>query len=196
MDPSANRGLTQDGMTQACCRIILVVAFATAAVAQDLGPTLSRPTGTEALPAVDGFIQRWLVLEPLPATGLTDSAVQAAVKKEYFPDQFTVVASAGDKVTVGGSQLTWHALETKLYTVNHFHFARALGRRTRVSRRFALRKGLNVIWAAIVNGGAATHFCARLLDTEDRPLLAFTTTLNSARARRALVEQQLHGGDR
>ena len=75
-----------------------------------------RPTTPEKAPAADGFIQRWLLLEPIAANGLTDSAVQATVKKEYFPNQFTVVPHDGDKVTVGDAQLTWHAVDTKLTT--------------------------------------------------------------------------------
>jgi len=39
-----------------------------------------------------------------------------------------------------------------------------------VSRRLTLRKGRNVIRAAIVNGGGATDFCARFLDAMDWPI--------------------------
>jgi hypothetical protein len=39
-----------------------------------------------------------------------------------------------------------------------------------VSRRVTLRKGRNVIRAAIINGGGATDFCARFLDENDRPV--------------------------
>jgi hypothetical protein len=46
-----------------------------------------------------------------------------------------------------------------------------------VSKRITLKKGPNVIRAAIVNGGGATDFCARFLDTEDRPLKALTILL-------------------
>jgi hypothetical protein len=81
-------------------------------------------------PDADGFLQRWLLLEPIPANGLTDSAVQAIVSKEYFPNQFTVIPHDGDKVTVGNAELTWYALETKLYNVNLYHFAHALGKPT------------------------------------------------------------------
>ena len=93
-------------------------------------PTLTSPTAAEKAPNADGFIQRWLLLEPIPASGLTDSVVQAAVKKEYFPNQFTVVPRDGDKVTVGGTELAWHAVETKSYNVNLYHFAWALGKPT------------------------------------------------------------------
>jgi hypothetical protein len=46
-----------------------------------------------------------------------------------------------------------------------------------VSRRLTLKKGPNVIRAAIVNGGGATDFCARFLDAGDRPLKALTIRL-------------------
>jgi len=39
-----------------------------------------------------------------------------------------------------------------------------------VSRRITLRKGRNVIRAAIINGGGATDFCARFLDQNDKPI--------------------------
>ena len=93
-------------------------------------PTLTRPASPAKAPDADGFIQRWLLLEPIPAAGLTDSVVQAAVKKDYFPNQFTVLPRDGDKVTVGGAELTWHAVDTKNFNVNLYHFAWALSKPT------------------------------------------------------------------
>lgn len=206
-----------------------LLATATTVAAQTPAPTLDRPTSAETAPATGGFIPRWIILEPIPTTGLTDGAVQAAVRKEYFKDQFAVLPHDGDTVTVGEAPLAWHAVETKLYNVNLFHFARGLGKPTSnvlfwavtivqspeersgvrlaigsnaasvwwvngeeviaiygdrqtviddgVSKRLTLKKGPNVIRAAIVNGGGATDFCARLLDAEDRPLQGFTIRL-------------------
>ena len=48
-----------------------------------------------------------------------------------------------------------------------------------VSRRVTLRKGRNVIRAAIINGGGATDFCARFLDAKDRPITGVTVRLES-----------------
>lgn len=195
--------------------------------------TLTKPVAPQKAPAPDGFIQRWMILEPIPANALTQNAVQAEVKKEYFPGQFTVVPREGDKVSVGGSELTWHAEDTKNYNVDLYQFARALGKETSnvlfwavtivdcpeemhdvrlaigsnaasvwwvngeevigiygdrqtviddgISRRLTLKKGANVIRAAIVNGGGATDFCARFLGADDKPLKGFTTTLGGAR---------------
>ena len=108
----------------------LATAAAQGNVARDPTAFLSRPTSAERAPNPDGFVQRWLILEPIPVNGLTDSAVQAAVKKEYFPDQLTVIPRDGDKVTVGGAELAWHAVDTSDYNVNLYYFAYGLGKPT------------------------------------------------------------------
>jgi hypothetical protein len=48
-----------------------------------------------------------------------------------------------------------------------------------VSKRLTLKKGRNVIVAAIVNGGGATDFCARFLDANDRPITGLTVSLQA-----------------
>jgi len=93
-------------------------------------PTLTAPNTPSKAPSPEGFIQRWLLLEPIPANGLTDSQVQAIVKKEYFPGQFTAIPRDGEKVKVGDTELAWHAVDTKLYNVNLYHFAYALNKPT------------------------------------------------------------------
>lgn len=109
-----------------------LLAIATIVEAQTSAPpvTLTTPTTKEKAPEADGFIQRWLLLEPIGVNGLTESAVRAIVKKEYFPDQFTVVPHDEDKVKSGDAELTWHAVDTKLYNVNLYHFAHALNKPT------------------------------------------------------------------
>jgi hypothetical protein len=194
--------------------------------------TLSRPTTPIKALDEDGFIRRWLVLEPIGANGLTDGAVQATVKREYFSNQFTVIPHDGDKVNIEGSERIWHVIDTKLYNVNLYHFANALGKPTSnvlfwaitvidcpnelrdvrlsigsnaasvwwvngkevigiygdrqsviddgVSKRLTLKKGANVVRAAVVNGGGATDFCARFLDKDDAPVKGFTVNLDKA----------------
>ena len=109
---------------------LAVTALVAIAGAQAPPVTLTTPASKVKAPAADGFIQRWLLLEPIGANGLTDTVVQAAVKKEYFPNQFTVIPHDGDKVTVGDAQLAWHAVDTKNYNVNLYHFAKGLGKPT------------------------------------------------------------------
>jgi hypothetical protein len=109
---------------------LLILAAASDIAAQIPASTLMTPASPVKATNADGFIQRWLLLEPITANGLTDSAVQAAVKKEYFQNQFTVIPRDGEKVTIGGTELTWHAVDTANYNVNLFHFARAQGKKT------------------------------------------------------------------
>ena len=109
---------------------LLAMAAAAGCAARSPVPSPTCPVSAEKALNADGFIQRWLILEPIPANGLTDSAVQAAVKKEYFPNQLSVVPHDGDKVTVGGTELTWHAVDTNEYNVNLYYFAYGLGRST------------------------------------------------------------------
>ena len=46
-----------------------------------------------------------------------------------------------------------------------------------VSKRVTLKKGVNVIRAAIINAGGATDFCARFLDADARPITGLTIDL-------------------
>ena len=105
-----------------------ILAAAAEAASPQFAPSLTRPDSAEKAPNASGFIQRWLILEPISCNGLTDSAVQKAAKSEYFPNQLSVVPRDGDSVTVGGTNLTWHAVDTKEYNVNLYHFAHSLGK--------------------------------------------------------------------
>ena len=97
---------------------------------------LTRSNSSEIATDPNGFIQRSLLLEPIRQRflrsnqQLTDSFVQAAVKREYFPNQFTLVPLDGDKVTVNGMELTWHAVDTSRYNVSLYTFAYALDKPT------------------------------------------------------------------
>ncbi|MEP6850453.1 MAG: hypothetical protein ABI999_16460 [Acidobacteriota bacterium] len=51
-----------------------------------------------------------------------------------------------------------------------------------VSKRLTLKKGQNIIRAAVVNGGGATDFCARFLDANDKPIRNITVSLGEVRA--------------
>src|SRR5690606_35863265 len=109
---------------------------ASPAAAQDSTPrppaaTLTRPATATRAPDADGFLQRWLVLEPIRTNGqLSDSAIRTLVGTTHFPDQLTTIPRHGDVVTVGEEHLTWHAVDTSLYNVNLYHFAYALNKPT------------------------------------------------------------------
>jgi hypothetical protein len=45
-----------------------------------------------------------------------------------------------------------------------------------------LKKGVNVIRAAVVNGGGATDFCARFVDEDGRPVKGLATRIPAEHA--------------
>jgi len=89
--------------------------------------TLHAPDSPQKAPNAAGFIQRWLLLEPINiGNQQTENASKAAVKAEYFPNQLSVLPHDGDKVTFGNQELAWHALDTVNYNVNLYIFANGL----------------------------------------------------------------------
>ena len=93
-------------------------------------PSRARPTSPAKPTDADGFIQRWLLLEPIRVPGqLTQSAVRTAIEKD-FPVPSAPLPHDGEKLTVGDSELTWHAVDTVNYNVNLYHFAYALKKPT------------------------------------------------------------------
>jgi len=92
-------------------------------------------TASKKTPDADGFIQRWLLLEPINKpnrsnTVFTDSYLRTAFATDYFPNQFTVLPKGGEKVKAGEQELTWHALESKNFNVKLFRFAYGLNKPT------------------------------------------------------------------
>jgi hypothetical protein len=214
------------------CGAVLSAALTAGIAAQGVPvvPTIVRPATATKPAGANGFLQRWLILEPIAVPGqLTDSAVRATVSREYFPGQLTSVPKDGDTATVDGKPLQWHAVDTTNYNVNLFHFAAGLKKPTSnvlfwivtvvrapqdvpnarlaigsnaasvwwldgreaislfndrqtviddgVSKRMTLKKGVNVVRAAVINAGGATDFCARFLDANAKPITGLTIDL-------------------
>ena len=108
-------------------------------------------------PDNDGFIRRWLILEPIdkPNSGntvFTDSYLREHFNREYFKGQQTIIPKDGRKVKAVFQQeqapagfgrgmqapaqpeiktvkqtLTWHALDSENYNVKLFRFAEKWG---------------------------------------------------------------------
>jgi hypothetical protein len=100
---------------------------------RSLAPYFIPATKSKKTPDSEGFIQRWLLLEPINKpnrsnTVFTDSYIRTAFTTEYFPNQFTVIPKDGDKVKVGEQELKWHALESTKYNVKLFRFAYGLNK--------------------------------------------------------------------
>ena len=85
--------------------------------------SLSKPaTPTKAVDA-EGFIRRWLILE------LTQPAVRSAVEKDFaIPAE--PLPHDGETVKLGDTDAAWHAVDTRNYNVNLYHFAYALNKPT------------------------------------------------------------------
>ena len=102
---------------------------------RSLAPYFTPATSSPKAPDSEGFLQRWLLLEPIDKpnrsnAGFTDSYVRANLTTNYFTGQFTVVPHDGDKVTVGNEELAWHALDSANFNVKLFRFAYGLNKRT------------------------------------------------------------------
>lgn len=102
---------------------------------RSLAPYFVPATSSPKAPDQDGFLQRWLLLEPIRKpnrsnTVFTDTYIRTAFTTEYFPNQFTMVPRAGDKVTVAGEELVWHALDSSQFNVKLFRFADGVNKPT------------------------------------------------------------------
>lgn len=110
-------------------------AIAKTDTTRTLAPYFTAPTTSKKAPDADGFIQRWLLLEPINKpnrsnTVFTDSYIRAAFATPYFPNQFTVIPKNGEKVKAGDQELTWHALESTSFNVKLYRFAYGLRKPT------------------------------------------------------------------
>ena len=125
-------------------------------VAEALKGYFTPVTTPSATPDAEGFIRRWMILEPISKPNstnrvFTDSYTRENLSVEYFPNQLTVIPKDGDKVKVkmeyqppvdltarrpAASQqdgpkfvdatLTWHALDSDHFFVKLFRFATGL----------------------------------------------------------------------
>ena len=103
----------------------------------DTTHTLTRhftPVATnKKAPDANGFIQRWLVLEPIKKditrnNILTESYLRTAFTADNFSTDFNLVPKDGQKVKVGSQELKWYALDSKMFNFNLYHFTYALSK--------------------------------------------------------------------
>lgn len=67
----------------------------------------------ELAPRNDGFIRDWLLLAPIQMK--TDSDGAEEINKSQVPDEGLLKPKAGEKVTVGGKELTWKKVKASDY---------------------------------------------------------------------------------
>jgi hypothetical protein len=132
---------------------------------RSIAPFFAPATTLKKGPDADGFIQRWLLLEPINKSirsnlVFTDNYLRKEFETDYFPNQFKVIPEEGEKVKVGEQQLVWHALESPDFNVKLFRFAYGLNKQTYAVLFWAVtivnsaREIKNVRLAVGSNGGS------------------------------------------
>lgn len=96
-----------------------------------LAPYFSAPESKHTTPNEDGFIGRWLILEPIDKpnrsnTVFTDSYLREAFDIKNFPGHPSVLPKDGQKTKVGNQTLKWHSLDSNIFNVKLFRFATGL----------------------------------------------------------------------
>ncbi|SHM72641.1 acetylxylan esterase [Mucilaginibacter sp. OK098] len=128
-------------------------------------PFFIPATTSKKNPNSEGFIQRWLLLEPINKSirsnlVFTNSYLKTQFDTAYFPNQFTVIPKDRDKVKVGEQELAWHALESPTFNVKLFRLAYGLKKHTYAVLFWAVtvvnspREIRNVRLAVGSNGGS------------------------------------------
>lgn len=84
-------------------------------------------------PDAKGFIQRWLVLEPVRKdiarnSIFTDNYLRTAFSTDNFSTDFNITPKNGEKVKVGEQELKWYALDSKTFNFNLYHYTYALNK--------------------------------------------------------------------
>ncbi|MEI9944325.1 MAG: hypothetical protein WDN26_08865 [Chitinophagaceae bacterium] len=101
----------------------------------DTTHTLSRhfilASAAKKAPDTKGFIQRWVVLEPVKKdiarnSIFTDSYLRTTFSADNFSSDYTTVPKNGETVKVGNQELKWYALESKTFNFNLYHFNYAI----------------------------------------------------------------------
>ena len=77
--------------------------------------------GADLRPDADGYIRDWVMLAPI-ALGEGDSCAEALLK-DLIPNEAKLRPKAGDKVKVGGKELTWRNVTA---ATNYFDFNETL----------------------------------------------------------------------
>lgn len=188
-------------------------------------------TAVKKAPDAKGFIQRWLVLDPVKKnlrgnSAITESYLKTTFDTENFSQDYNAIPKNGETVKIAGQDLKWTALDSKSFNFNLYHFSYATnkarsgvlfwlvtvincpeeiknirlaagvnsggafwvnGKQVLVapgdkdiivdnvaSPLLTLKKGKNIVRAAILNGQGMCNFATRFLDEKGQPVKNFT----------------------
>jgi hypothetical protein len=102
-----------------------------AAGAGALAPYFTPATGAPIAPDSDGFLRRWLLLEPIEKPNRTNTVFTASyVRAALDQPAFATAIPRDGQVVKTPAPLRWHALDSTRFDVRLFDFAKALGRPT------------------------------------------------------------------
>lgn len=90
-------------------------------------------SATPKAPDANGFIQRWLVLEPVKKNIarnniFTDNYLKTNFLADNFSADYSIIPQKGETVKVGNEELKWYALDCKTFNFNLFHFTYAINK--------------------------------------------------------------------
>lgn len=97
----------------------------------DTTHTLSRhftlASAAKKTPDAKGFIQRWLVLEPIKKdiarnNIFTDNYLRTTFSADNFSNDYNTVPKNGEIVKLGNQELRWYALDSKTFNFNLYNF--------------------------------------------------------------------------
>jgi hypothetical protein len=106
-------------------------------ITSDTTHTLSKhftvATNVKKAPNAEGFIQRWLVLEPAKKdisrnNILTDNYLRTTLSTDNFSNDYNLVPKNGETVKLGNQELKWYALDSKTFNFNLYHFTYAINK--------------------------------------------------------------------
>lgn len=113
----------------------LLVAASPPVAPPELSHLFARVATASATPDEDGFIRRWLLLEPIVKPNKTNQLFTSTyVRAAFAVDRPAALDRTGPKdgqtIRHKGAALAWHALDSKLWDVKLFGFAAATGKPT------------------------------------------------------------------
>lgn len=98
---------------------------------RSLNTHFTPATSAKKTPDAKGFVQRWLVLEPIKKdiarnNIFTESYLRTTFSADNFSNDFTVVPKNGETIKLGDQQLKWYALDSKLFNFKLHRFSYAI----------------------------------------------------------------------
>ncbi|MGY3213304.1 hypothetical protein [Mucilaginibacter sp. HD30] len=206
-------------------------------IAGDTSHSITRfftpSTPIKKAPDANGFIQRWLVLEPVKKSDrgnsqMTEAYLKTTLAANNFSADYNSIPTNGETIKLAGQDLKWRALDSREFNFNLFHLSYATNttrngvlywlvtvinctediKNVRLSAGpnsagvfwvngkdvltvpgdkdviadlatsapLTLKKGKNVVRAAIMNGQGMANFCLRFLNENGTAVKNFTTS--------------------